>query len=58
LAEVLSICRLGDKLRSPSAQQSQGILAFGIDVEHFLEIEDVAATLACPSSNAKEFLYP
>jgi len=58
LAEVLPICRLGDKLRSPSAQQSQGILALGIDVEHFLKIEDAAATLVCPSSDAKEFLHP
>jgi hypothetical protein len=43
MAEVFPVCRIGDELRSPSAEQSQRFLACGIDVEDFLKIEDIAA---------------
>jgi 4'-phosphopantetheinyl transferase EntD len=58
MAKVLAVCRLGDELRSASAKQSQRFLALGIDIEHFLKIEDVFEALVCRSRDAKKFPRP
>ena len=58
MAEILAVCRLGDEPRSASAEQSQSVFASGIDVKHFLQIEDVAISLICPSRDAKELPGP
>jgi hypothetical protein len=58
MAKILSVCRLGDEPRSPASDQSQRILALGIDIKDFLKIEDVAEALVRPPRDAKEFLHP
>jgi hypothetical protein len=58
IAEVLPVCRLRDELRSPIAEQSQSFFTLRVDIEHFLEIEDVAAVLVWTSCDTEEFLRP
>ena len=58
IAEVLTVCRIGDKPRSPPAKPSQCFFPLGIDKENFLKIEGIAVALICRSSNTKEFLRP
>src|SRR5215469_7801826 len=58
MAEVLSVCRLGDERCSSSAEPSQSCFALGIDKEDFLKVEGIAVALICSSSDTKEFLRP